>query len=296
MARALGGDTPAALHGAYVGLVLLWAALGTAGFAAWAMQRGRSPAWGVLFLLVPATFVSLDRMTADVALAALCVAFVLCSHQRRIAPLLAVIVLATLVRETGLLLWAAAVGAALVRRDWRHAGLLLPALLPALAWYAFVAARTPLARYPNSFVPLQGTVHAFLEPPDRGEPPPSTEAISPLRARWRRVAPVVTATLTRAALLGALCAIGMGLALLRDPTDPTHLVASAFALLGVFLQRPDNWLQVYDFGRVYSPLLIVLAMRSVAGSRWGLLPIALMAPSMLMQTSGEVSGIVKGLL
>jgi len=293
LAHTLAGGTPAALHAAYTGLVVLAAGLGAAGLAAWAMRHGRGAAWGVLFLFVPATFVSLDRLTSDVALAALTVAFVLWSSPRRTTPLLAVIVLATLVRETGLLLWAAALGAALVQRDWRQGGLLLPALLPALAWYTFVAARTPAASYPNSFVPFQGTVGAFLEPPDRGEPPPDTQGISPLRARWRSVAPIVTATLARAGLLGALCAIAMGLALLRDPGGPTHLVAVAFSLLAVFLQRPDNWLQVYDYGRVYSPLLVVLAMRSVAGSRWGLLPLALMVPSMLMQTSGEASGILK---
>ena len=297
VAHAIGGDSPAALHAAYLGLVLLSAALGAAGLAMWAMRHGRSAAWGALFLFVPATFVSLDRLTVDVALAALCLAFVLGAGDRRGARLVAVIVLATLVRETGLLLWAAAVGAALVRRDWRHAGLLLPALLPVLAWYAFVSARTPAAPYPNSFVPLQGMAQAFLEPAGRGEPPPEAQVVSPLRARWRAIAPAVAATSTRAALLGALCAIAMGLASLRKPRDPTHLVAAAFAVLAMFLQRPENWLHVYDFGRVYSPLILVLLMHALAArSAWGFLPLALMAPSMVLQTSREITGIVRGLL
>lgn len=295
LAHAIGGDAPA-LHAAYVGWILVFTALGAAWLATWAMRQGRSPAWGVLFLLVPATFVSLDRLTGDVALAALCVAFVLCASGRSSAPLMVVIVLATLVRETGLLLWAAAVAAALVRRDWRRAGVLLPALLPVLVWYGFVSSRTPSAPYPNSFVPLQGMTSAFLAPPGRGEPPPETVAVSAIRQHWRAVAPALASTLTRAALLGALGAIGMGLALLRKPGDPACLVASAFAVLGIFLQRPDNWLQVYDFGRVYSPLFIVLAMRALAGgSPWGLLPLALMAPSMALQTSGQVRGILQGL-
>jgi hypothetical protein len=295
LAYAVAGDTPA-LHAAYVGWIFVFTALGSTGVAVWAMRHGRSPAWGVLFLFVPATFVSLDRLTGDVALASLCVAFVLAASGARGAPFLALVVLAPLVRETGLLLWAAAVGAAVVRREWRRAGLWLPALVPALAWFGFVSARTPSVPYPNSFVPLQGIARAFLAPPGRGEPPADAAAVSPLRARWRDVAPLVASTSTRAALLGALVAIAMGLASLRTPGDPASLAAAAFATLAVFLQRPDNWLQVYDFGRVYSPLLVVLAMRAVGGgSRWGLLPLALMAPSLALQTSGQVTGILRGL-
>lgn len=296
LAHALGGGSPAALHVAYVGLVLLSTALGAGGLGLWAVAHARSPVWGALFLFVPATFVSLDRMTVDATLAALCVAFVACASSRATPPLFIVVVLATLVRETGLLFWTAAVGVALLRRDWRRAALLAPAVLPAVAWYAFVSARTPATPYPNSLVPLQGMVSALLHPPVGHAAPPSPADVSALRAHWIRVSPTVTAGLSRVALLGAALAIGMGLALFRQPLEPAHLLAAAFALLGVFMQRPDNWLQVYDFGRVYSPLLLVLAMLALQRrGRWGFVPLALMGPSMVMQTSRQMTGILRGL-
>ena len=123
------------MDAAYIGVVLFWILLGVYWLGRYAVLEGHHPAWGLAFLLLPATLTSIDRMTADVALAALCVAFVLYSKERSSAGLYLVLLLAPLVRETGALLLAeqCAHDAAAIR--WRRAAVFATAILPAAAWY-----------------------------------------------------------------------------------------------------------------------------------------------------------------
>ncbi|MGH9662537.1 MAG: hypothetical protein ACRD96_28570, partial [Bryobacteraceae bacterium] len=100
---------------AYFGVVLLFVFAGARWLARCAMEQGRSPAWGLAFLVAPATAVSVDRMTVDVALAALCCAFALNPRSRL------VLALAALTRETGFLLAAASAAASLAQRRFRDA-------------------------------------------------------------------------------------------------------------------------------------------------------------------------------
>jgi hypothetical protein len=85
-------------------------------------------AWGTAFLLVPATLISIDRMTIEVGLAALCVGFVYFLRTNSRWGVYAVLLTAPLVRETGLisiagyalyLLWDRidSIGAAVFDRD-----------------------------------------------------------------------------------------------------------------------------------------------------------------------------------
>ena len=72
---ALGRDQY--VHAAYFAVILGFVFAGVFWLARLAESRGRHPAWGLAFLAVPATITSLDRMTADIALAAFCVGYVL---------------------------------------------------------------------------------------------------------------------------------------------------------------------------------------------------------------------------
>ena len=67
-----------AVDAAYIGVTIGFVLLG----AWWMAQAGR-PWMALTFALVPAVLVSIDRLTVDVALAALCVGFVLYSRERR---------------------------------------------------------------------------------------------------------------------------------------------------------------------------------------------------------------------
>ncbi len=61
----------------FVALQLLFVFLGAYWLAGYAQRSHRSAAWGVAFLLIPGVAVSLDRMTIDLPLAALCIALLL---------------------------------------------------------------------------------------------------------------------------------------------------------------------------------------------------------------------------
>jgi hypothetical protein len=64
----------------------------------------------------------------------------------------------------------------------------------------------------------------------------------------------------------------------------------------IVLQRRENWLHVYDFGRVYTPLLLVLAMDAVRTMRLsGVLPLAMLLPRLLMTTGSQALGIARAI-
>ena len=263
---------------AYRAAILLFVFLGTYWSARWAQAHGRSPAWGMAFLLLPASVVSLERMTVDVALAALVAGWALAGARgSRLQWLL--LALAPLVRETGLVLVAASGIAALAERRPGRAAACAAAALPTLAWFTFVHARTPAYDYANSFLPLGGIVGALVHPASYGS---------------RRAFLV---TLDVAALFGIVSAFALAFRWIgAGPRTPLAWAAALFGLLGVFTQRPDNWAHVYDFGRVYSPLLLLLAFEGLSRGRprwaagW-----VLLEPRLLWQLTGPAAAAVRGM-
>src|SRR5262249_54527797 len=118
---------------AYRGVIVLCFFAGAFWLGRLAQASGRSSAWGAAFFFVPAAIVSTDRMTVDVSLAALCVAFALYSREEgNSAKLYAILVLAALARETGLLLSLAWCLWLAQRRHWQRAALHLTATFPAM--------------------------------------------------------------------------------------------------------------------------------------------------------------------
>ena len=87
------------VHATYFAVILGFAFAGVFWLAQFARTRGMHPAWGLVFLAVPATITSLDRMTADIALAAFCVGFVLYAESD-LWLVIAIFACATLTRET----------------------------------------------------------------------------------------------------------------------------------------------------------------------------------------------------
>jgi hypothetical protein len=280
---------------AYRAIVLIFVFLGCYWSARVAAGLGRSPHWGAAFLLLPATIVSLERMTVDVALAALVAGWVLAIGRRPSRLQWLALALAPLVRETGLILVAAAVIVALSQRRIGSAIAAAATALPAGAWFAFVQARTPPLDYPNSFVPLSGIAVALVHPASY---PAGKTGGSGLQAAWRSVAPTAMQMMDGVALVAIVIAFVLAVRwLLMDPRSPLAWAAGLFALVGAFTQRPDNWIHVYDFGRVYTPLLMLLAFEGLARNerRW-LVPWCLLEPRLFFQLSGPAMSAVKGLL
>ena len=292
LAHVLVGGRDSAVDTAYRAVVLLFLALGSFWLSRFASRHGRSPWWGLAFPLVPAAWVSIDRLTVDVALAALTVGFVLHGGERPGPVMLALLALAGLGRETGLLLPMAYGLFQLLRRAWRAAVLAGAAMVPAVAWFVFVNAHTEPRPYAHDFVPLRGIVSAWTS---ASPPAPVPGGLSPLMTRSKRIARVVDGVLEKVALAGAVLGIGLAAASARRrPQGPDALVALLFALMAVFVQRADHWSHAYDYGRVYSPLLVVLALRSLSSAAvLPAVPTLLMWPRLLFQVRTQVLGFVR---
>lgn len=291
-AHVLALGRPAWIDAAYRVVILLCVFAGTYWSARCASVLGRAPLWGLAFLLVPAVPISAERMTIDVALAALTAGFALYADRPGSRRLLVVLALAALVRETGVLL-ALGVAVALALRGQRMQALRpLLALLPALAWFAYVHARTPPYEYPLDPRPLSGAVRAMVQPDPAPDVPPGQVG------EWWRQTIRRKPAFDRVALAGVLLAIGLGLWGLRPwPPAAPAMAAGLFALLGVVSQRADQWLFVYDYGRVYAPLVLLLLLRGLREGRWAMaLPLALMWPRILLETTMQAVGILRALL
>ena len=283
------------VDGAYIGLILCWIFLGTYWLGLLAVDEGHHPAWGLAFLLLPATLTSIDRMTVDVALAALCVAFVRYAKKQSPACVYLVLLLAPLVRDTGALLIAAQCGYDLWGRRWRRAAGFATAILPTAAWYVYVWKHVTvqtvgqMERIPHLFphwllrYPLVGIFMEFFRP-----------------ARYP-FGPALNLALQCAdalALGGLLALMGAGIwGLRRHPWDVEQWAILAFIGLALFTSTPSFWRQVFSYGRPFSPLIFFAALRPMrSGELWVLVPVMLIVLRVLIQMTPQALGILHAVL
>ncbi|MCB1022096.1 MAG: hypothetical protein KDC27_19350 [Acidobacteria bacterium] len=263
-AAALGQD--AWVDRAYVAVLLGFSACGVWWMARLAVATDL-PAWlGLAFLTLPATFISLERLTMDVALAALCAAFAVALRNAGKRWLGVVLALAPLARETGIALAGAWGAASLLRRRWGGMATAALALVPLAAWSFYVHSHTPTdATAWFGSVPLGGLAARMFElfP----EPAPTLGL-------------KVAAGLEYVALLGVWAAIVLvAIELKRAPAEPLALAAAMTLAIFVFLSKEDIWRHSYGFARTLSPAFLLLGLLGVRERRaWLGLPWALTAP------------------
>ena len=150
---------------AYVGIVLASVFAGSWWLSRLCHGASFSPFWGVCFLIVPAVTVSLDRMTVDSLLAALCVAFAYYGVHQPSWKIYPVLLLAPLVRETGLVLPVAFGLACFLQKRFREAALGMAMAVPWLGWMLFVHVKLWSDATPwLSAIPLSGLVTRTFEP------------------------------------------------------------------------------------------------------------------------------------
>jgi hypothetical protein len=279
------------IDAAYVILILLSVFAGSYWLGRYAVLHGRHPAWGLAFLAVPATLISIDRLTVDVALLALCAGFAWYVKKGSLAGLCIVLALAGLTRETGFLLVAACVLCAMLRRQWRRALLFSATCAPALAWFWFTAQHVAgKITHSPLYVPrwlyrfAGGGVFAKLFEP-------SSYPGFPIY-----VARIVQAADT-IALCGFILALGFALWGWWRSFDEERCAALLFTLLALVLTDPGYWAEVYAYGRPFSPVVFFVGLRGIAGG-----PAATLAPAVLMdlrvgvQLTSQVWRILRGLL
>jgi hypothetical protein len=267
---------------AYLAGVLGFVFLGAWALSRFCMVHGYGALYGLAVLLVPAVAVSIDRMTTDVALAALCVLFCWAVSIRNDPALYASLVLAPLARETGFALTAGYLAFTILRRDARAAVYAAVSAVPALAWDAFVRHRLP----PDhtawlSLIPFRGVLERVFQP-----------AVYPVGTFWLKIA----ASSDYLGIIGIMLAFVLTGLLLTRERHVFVLCAAAFTAGVAFVGKADVWEQAYSFSRTMSPLFLLLALRGVETRRWVLLaPILMNLPRIALQYEAEIRMILRRL-
>jgi hypothetical protein len=268
---------------AYIAVELLFLGFGGYCCSRLLARRGRSPLWGLLFVVVPATLASFDRMLVDGPLAALFAGFLLYCEEERWLRVWVLAMLAALTRETGLLLGAALVTDGLLHRDWRRAAWFASSAVPAAAWFGYLATRLPHDQPVSVLaVPAWGLLRRLLW--FRPYPDPRLQLLLQ-----------VTDFL---AVLGL--AIGIILAvrwLLEHRLGPVTLCVGLFAALALVLGAPAHMIDAFGFARPVSPLLLWIMIEAVSRKTWyAMAPPLLVSLSVSLVFATPLVTVIKGLL
>jgi hypothetical protein len=274
---------------AYRLVCLLSIGLGVYWSCRFAQDAGLSAAWGLIFLAMPAIPISVDRLVIDGGLAALTAAFLYYSRESS-WKLFVVLMCAALTRETGFLLVLACCACLAWRREFRRASVFLLSAAPALAWYAYVQARTASEPRDVSLIPFSSILRV-LGNPSNYPGIPFADAV-------------------RAADYLALAGMLLGLVLafrwfarrpMGAPRDAPSAKVSAirvaamlFATLAVLVQPIETWQNAYAFGRIYTPVFLCLAaIAAESRNLWLLTPVAMILPRLAIQFAPQALGIMR---
>jgi len=278
-AVALGRDS--AIHAAYFTVILGFAFLGVYWLSRVMVLQGRHAIWGLTFVLMPATLVSMDRMTVDVALGALTVGFVLYSDARwKVLPIL---VCAALTRETGLLLTAGYGVFLLSRRRFAEMAWATASAVPAIFWYVYVsrhtvASATTPASDVASLIPLGGWIERVAH-----------AAVYPL-PRWQAL---VAVELDYVALAGIAFLLGHAIWLAWARRWSARAAAIyIFAGAIVFISSQSVWQDAFSYGRVATPLMLLLS----AESSLAFAPVALVDARIGLNFLKQIIGVASHLI
>lgn len=271
----LAGGRMAWIDAAYYAVILLSLAAGVWCTARLAERYGESPWWGMAFLALPASIGSAERMLVDGPLMAT-VAGVAVLLETRLWPAAWLLAAAApFVRETGLLIAAAAALLFVSRRMWMTAALWAVTGAPFLLWLWWIrdlpgGMDFRWATWFHSVVRL-----VWESEPHNGSPQYRTwiqgldlivlagflwacgASLRGLWNTWSRRAPLT--------LPLSLAALSAGAALVLSHLEPRHA-----------------WDSVFSLGRVFAPVYFGLVMHAVAVRRpwpalWCLIPAAVRA-------------------
>jgi len=279
-ALALGRDS--AVHAAYLAVILGSVFLGVYWFARAIASRGRHPAWGLMFVIMPGSLISMDRMTVDVALAAFTAGFVLYSEPPTGWKVLVILTCAALTRETGLLLTAGYGMFLLSRRRFADLPWAAVTALPAILWYVYVRRHTPPEPPSNfgSLIPLAGWIERVAHP-----------VVYPL-THWQALRAV---ELDYVALAGV--AVMLGHAAWLAWTRRWNARAAAiyvFAAAIIFIGSRSVWEDAFGYGRVVTPLMVLLAAEDPR-PKLAFGPVVLIDARIGLNFLKQIIGVARGL-
>lgn len=227
---------------AYIGVILLSVAAGVWASSHFFLNSGLSPLWGALFLLLPGTVASTDRMVVDVTLSTLFVITLAFGDRLPRSALWCIGAAAALTRETGLVI---VFGLMIARSPW-----FLTAALPAAAWWACLRAHfTESGEASGAFGFLAYRWFKQLFHPRTFDDPG-------VQLRMR--------TLDTLALLGFALALWFAVRWAwRRWNDPASIAALALAASSLGLGGSKILEDPYAFGRAFSPMLCYVLYAAV---------------------------------
>ncbi|MBZ5602163.1 MAG: hypothetical protein LAO79_07655 [Acidobacteriia bacterium] len=281
---ALGDDRR--VHAAYFAVILGFLFLGVYWTARFAASLGLAPAWGLIFAVTPAAIASIDRMVADVALAALTAGFALYAAKGR-WPVFVILACAALTRETALPIIGGYTLFLMAQKRWRGALLAAASVLPMIAWYFHVShgRSSTVIRYVG-WIPLAGFFERIVHP-----------AVYELGG-WHNTAGQV---------FDYLALAGVGLALIftvrfavrREWSELAAALYGCFAAVLVLKSR-DVWEDAYAFGRVLTPFMLLAMLVGIAHQTrrrpWlAALPLLMVSARLTLNLTGQFLGIVHSL-
>lgn len=272
---------------AFIGMGVYWLSL-------MAIQYHGHAAWGLAFVAAPATAISIERMTVDVAVTALTVGYAYYALNSRSAATWSMLALAPLARETGVILIA--VHAVYVFTAGRRRELLAAILcgLPFFAWDLYLLSMTsPPAASGWLGLPLSGLVDRTLG----GFPPnvQSSKVVVALLLDFAGVAGAWIALVQSARFLWPR--LTRGLRALPQTMGPVEWGVAFFCLAAVVLGSPKVWFSTYSFARVLSPWLVFLLLVAIRDRRyWFALPCVLMGLHVAAQAAVHLVGMFRNVL
>jgi hypothetical protein len=294
LAFLLAGGRQPWIDASYVVVVAAFTWLGSYWLSRYAVALGFHPAWALAFLLVPATLVSMDRMTVDGALAALTAGVAYFSVTRSSVRLFVVLVLACLTRETGGLLVAGCCLFELAARHFTRALLWSTSCLPALGWYLFLNGHLHVV---TAAAGVPRWVYRRLGPGILGR------LFHPLPYPFPRAVELLAQSLDVMALTGIVLAAMAAILLLRvRPPSTSTLAAVCFVALAAVLTSPHFWDHCYNFARVFSPLLLLIIIEAMAWQprrSWcwlAVVPTVLVDSRVALELGSQVLVILRGLM
>lgn len=293
LAALLSFGQPSWVDGAYLLVIYLCLACGVFWLSLLAMHFSRRPVWGLCFVAIPATAISIERLTVDIALAALTVGYALHALRSRSAATWLMLALAPLARETGLALLAVHAVYACAARQWRELTAAIACSLPFFAWAFYVASLTSSSASGWLSLPFAGLITRsidFLPLPLTG-----SQALVAMLLDYAGIVGVWIALAQSVILLWPRLRLAPGA--LSQTMGPLEWGVAIFALSAVMLGSPTVWAGSYAFGRVLSPWLIFLLLVALRDRRyWFALPCVLMGLHVAAQAAVHLVGMFRHVL
>jgi hypothetical protein len=176
-------------------------------------------------------------------------------RQRRFTALWICAALACLARETGVCIVIGYAGWLLFQRRYRSAAIMAAAVAPLLAWMGYVDAHTAAGRnFWSTYIgPARDLLAAFVRV--RAYPEPA----------WIQAGVRITDEI---ALAGFVVGFVCGIALVRRGGPPAFVIVPFLGVAAILTCMSDQFTDVYGYGRLFSPVLLLLGWDALQSGKW----------------------------